>query len=378
MDRQRFLTCPPDKSPCDKVNPFQEIPKYTYSQCTFKDFTEDEIRSQAGKDVLPKDAVSQEPVNEEALKLLHNSPMHAGKLLQPELNPKVSPKSMEHYSDWSNGQKQHQRTHPHHRPRLHDTDEDRSQSVLPIPSDQAPRGPGPMTRSQDPLEETDAKPSDTDIPRRCQIPLTDLLAGASISAQSKNKKTLMGAITRSLPTKVIKGSGERQTQTPSQRLHHQGESGESQGQGLISYPGSGSHHQPIDPGSSSNGRSRDQHSAGNTCVPSVAVTRIHTGKQRLYDQLGTPYPLGPPPPAQPRRQSTSPSITTDNRSSGDEAGIKSDSQSADEGMAGEEGNPGLSDDAMIVDSEPSRVPEEQYGKPAYVKDLTLGRLNSAN
>jgi len=99
MDRQRFLTCPPDKSPCDKVNPFQEIPKYTYSQRTFKDFTEDEIRSQAGKDVLPKDAASQEPVNEEAFELLHNSSMHSDKSLQPELNPKVPSKSMENYSE---------------------------------------------------------------------------------------------------------------------------------------------------------------------------------------------------------------------------------------------------------------------------------------
>jgi len=278
----------------------------------------------------------------------------------------------------SNEQQQHQRIPPHHRPRPHGTDEGRSRSVMPIPPDQAPRGPGPMTRSQNLLEETDVKPSNTNIPRRHQITLTDLLAGASISARSKKRKTSIGAITRSLPTKVVKGSGERQTPTPSRRSHHQGESGESQGQDLISYPGSGSHHQPIDPGSSSDGHSWDQHSAGNTRVPSVTVTRIHTGNQRLHNQLGTPYLLEPPPPAQPQRQCTSSPTTTDNGSSGDEAGTKSGSQSEDEGRVGKEGNPGLSDDAMIVDDELSHVPEEQYGKPVYVRVLTLGRLNSAN
>lgn len=56
MDEQRYLTCPPDRAEQDEVNPFLNVPEYRHSQVTFKTFTSDEIRSQAGKEVLPKEA----------------------------------------------------------------------------------------------------------------------------------------------------------------------------------------------------------------------------------------------------------------------------------------------------------------------------------
>jgi hypothetical protein len=53
MDRQRLLTCPPDEDPDEKGNSYQEIPRYAYSQVSFKSFTDEEVRRQAGKEVLP-------------------------------------------------------------------------------------------------------------------------------------------------------------------------------------------------------------------------------------------------------------------------------------------------------------------------------------
>lgn len=63
MDRQRYLTCPPDEEEDDQENPFLCLPEYRYSQVTFKTFSEDEIRSQAGKEVLLREA--KEEVNHE-------------------------------------------------------------------------------------------------------------------------------------------------------------------------------------------------------------------------------------------------------------------------------------------------------------------------
>jgi len=57
MDRQRYLTCPPDEGSDGKANPFERLPDYTYSQATFKRFTPDEVRRQAGKEVLPKEGI---------------------------------------------------------------------------------------------------------------------------------------------------------------------------------------------------------------------------------------------------------------------------------------------------------------------------------
>lgn len=53
MDKQRLLTCPPDQDPEGQVNRFKEMIPYRHSQVTFKSFTDEEIRRQAGKEVLP-------------------------------------------------------------------------------------------------------------------------------------------------------------------------------------------------------------------------------------------------------------------------------------------------------------------------------------
>ena len=67
MDRQRLLICPPTvtttptSSPeeirAEKLalahNPFARMAPYRYSQVTFKNFTDDEVRRQAGKEALP-------------------------------------------------------------------------------------------------------------------------------------------------------------------------------------------------------------------------------------------------------------------------------------------------------------------------------------
>lgn len=57
MDQQRLLTCPPDEAEEDeeRQNMFLTLPLYRYSQPTFKTFSEDEIRGQAGKESLPKE-----------------------------------------------------------------------------------------------------------------------------------------------------------------------------------------------------------------------------------------------------------------------------------------------------------------------------------
>lgn len=53
MDRQRLLRCPPDQAARGQANPFEKMVKYRYAQQTFKEFTDSEVRNQAGKDVLP-------------------------------------------------------------------------------------------------------------------------------------------------------------------------------------------------------------------------------------------------------------------------------------------------------------------------------------
>ena len=56
MDRQRFLICPPDWEPEEgEVNPFAKMAGYRYSQRTFKVFTDDEVRTRAGKEALPEE-----------------------------------------------------------------------------------------------------------------------------------------------------------------------------------------------------------------------------------------------------------------------------------------------------------------------------------
>lgn len=54
MDRRRNLICPPDEGGMNANNPFLKVPSYRYIQPTFKDFSDDEVRRQAGTEALPK------------------------------------------------------------------------------------------------------------------------------------------------------------------------------------------------------------------------------------------------------------------------------------------------------------------------------------
>lgn len=54
MDRQRLIRCPPNPELMDLENPFAKVPAYEYSQLTFKTFSDDEIKNQAGRESLPK------------------------------------------------------------------------------------------------------------------------------------------------------------------------------------------------------------------------------------------------------------------------------------------------------------------------------------
>src|SRR5579872_6590463 len=54
MDRRRYLTCPPDEDENDMDNPFLKLPPYQYIQPTFKTFSDDEVKRQAGVEALPK------------------------------------------------------------------------------------------------------------------------------------------------------------------------------------------------------------------------------------------------------------------------------------------------------------------------------------
>lgn len=54
MNHQRRLLCPPDEEPGEgEKNHFEMTRPYRHSQLTFKSFTEEEVRTQAGKEVLP-------------------------------------------------------------------------------------------------------------------------------------------------------------------------------------------------------------------------------------------------------------------------------------------------------------------------------------
>ena len=53
MDSQRILRFPPDPEHKDLPNPFAKLPSYRHSQLTFKSFSEEEIKNQAGRDSLP-------------------------------------------------------------------------------------------------------------------------------------------------------------------------------------------------------------------------------------------------------------------------------------------------------------------------------------
>ena len=52
MDRRRWLMCPPDNLEMPG-NPYLYLPEYRFSQLTFKEFTDEEIRLQAGAASLP-------------------------------------------------------------------------------------------------------------------------------------------------------------------------------------------------------------------------------------------------------------------------------------------------------------------------------------
>lgn len=48
--------CPPDTLPKEgEENPYADMPRYKYSQVTFKMFTDEEVRTAAGKEALPSD-----------------------------------------------------------------------------------------------------------------------------------------------------------------------------------------------------------------------------------------------------------------------------------------------------------------------------------
>ena len=52
MKKQLLLRCPPNEGTSHLHNPFAEIPPYQYTQSTFKLFSDEEIKDQAGKESL--------------------------------------------------------------------------------------------------------------------------------------------------------------------------------------------------------------------------------------------------------------------------------------------------------------------------------------
>jgi len=54
MDQQRLLRFPPAPEFKHMPNPFSKLPAYRHSQLTFKTFSDEEIKNQAGADVLPE------------------------------------------------------------------------------------------------------------------------------------------------------------------------------------------------------------------------------------------------------------------------------------------------------------------------------------
>jgi len=54
MNRRRLIQCPPNGGTSAADNPFERIPPYRFLQATFKSFSDEEIRNQAGRESLPK------------------------------------------------------------------------------------------------------------------------------------------------------------------------------------------------------------------------------------------------------------------------------------------------------------------------------------
>lgn len=54
MNRQRLLRFPPNPQFSHLPNPFAELAAYRYSQRTFKSFSDEEIKGQAGIESLPQ------------------------------------------------------------------------------------------------------------------------------------------------------------------------------------------------------------------------------------------------------------------------------------------------------------------------------------
>jgi hypothetical protein len=52
MDQQRILRFPPGPGAEGVPNRFSKLPAYKHSQCTFKTFSDEEIKSQAGRESL--------------------------------------------------------------------------------------------------------------------------------------------------------------------------------------------------------------------------------------------------------------------------------------------------------------------------------------
>jgi hypothetical protein len=52
MNKKRLLRCPPNAEASSSRNPFATIPSYQWTQSTFKSFSDEEIRDQAGQESL--------------------------------------------------------------------------------------------------------------------------------------------------------------------------------------------------------------------------------------------------------------------------------------------------------------------------------------
>jgi hypothetical protein len=82
LDQRRNEACPPNRVSSGEENPCARMAQYQHSQVTFKTFSIDEIRSQAGREVLPEDAVQ----NDESSPGLRSSP----EVQQEDIPPKLS------------------------------------------------------------------------------------------------------------------------------------------------------------------------------------------------------------------------------------------------------------------------------------------------
>ena len=82
LDQRRNELCPPNRVSSGEENPCAHMAQYQHSQVTFKTFSVDEIRSQAGREVLPEDVVQ----NGETSPGLRSSP----EVQQEDIPPKLS------------------------------------------------------------------------------------------------------------------------------------------------------------------------------------------------------------------------------------------------------------------------------------------------